>query len=212
MALSDIIEQIRTEIGGRTDLDSVIADQINFAIQETCTFHEFKELQISATAPTNEGQTEYLLPSDLYILHSVKEETVLNRRLIYKDYHSYDETDETITGVPRFYTERNNVLFIFGPAPDDNNGSNYLLKISYWKRHPNLVLSSDALLTPVEWERIIRLRATAYMFTVLDQDEKAAAKHAEADRTLGRIRLPIPTQKERAFSAGLNFGNPYTNR
>jgi hypothetical protein len=206
MALSDIRTQVRIEIGGRQDMDSVIDDQINYALQEFCTMYEFEELQGNATTTTTSGQHTYLLPSDLYVLWYVKEETQNNRQLERKDYNSFHQRDETELGTPSSYAVYAKQLLLFDQVPDDNGGSNYSIRILYWKNHAKLVVDGDAPVTPLEWERGIRMKATAFMFNILDMDEKAAAKQQELDRWLSRIKIPKAAGIEKAKTARLNFG------
>lgn len=204
MALSNIRTQIRTEIGGRTDLNSVIDDQINFAIDEISMLYEFDELWANKTTTTTSGQSAYLLPSDLYVLWSVKEETKLNMELEYKDIRQFDRMDESKTGIPHHYTQYNRQLILFNMVPDNNAGSNYSIRIRYWMKHPNLVQDADTMILPSEWERGVRLQASAFMFGILDMDDKAAAKNQELDRWMTRIRPVWGARKERAKFARVN--------
>lgn len=204
MALIDIREQIRLETGGRTDIDAIIDDQVNFALQEFATMFEFDELWGNATTTTTSGVSHYLLPSDLYVLWLVKEETRLNRELEQKDIRLFDSVDETKTGLPHFFSQYNRQLILFNMVPDDNAGSNYSIRIRYWKRHPQLAQDNDAMVLPYEWERGVRLKATAYTFTILDMDEKAAGKQQELDRWMSRIRLPMGDRQSKNKVARIN--------
>ena len=211
MSLKAIRDQIIVEIGGRTDFNSVIDDQINFALQELATMYDFQELEASATTPTASGQSAYLLPSDLYVLWSVKEETALNKPLERKDIQlGFDNVDETKTGTPHFYGVYNRQLIIFNMVPDDNGGSNYSIRIRYWKRHPKLLVDADEMLLPFEWERGLRLKATAMVFGILDQEEKQAAKQAEFDRWVQRISLPRVESGKKNKLMRANFGRTQT--
>jgi hypothetical protein len=62
MSLQTIRNQVITEIGGRADVDNLIDDQINYAVQEIGTMYPFLELYQTATTTTASGQYEYLLP------------------------------------------------------------------------------------------------------------------------------------------------------
>ena len=208
MTLLTIRNEIITSIGGRTDIDGLIDDQVNYALGELSTMYEFEELETTSTMTTTAAQSEYLLPNDLYVLWAVKEETLRNKPLELKDIRlGYDNVDETKTGVPHLYSQFNKTLILYGMVPDDNDGSNYSIRIRYWKKHALLVNDTDAIVLPNEWVRGVRLKATAFVFGILDMEEKQAAKQAEFDRWLTRIKLPRGSQKERAKAMGMNFGS-----
>ena len=207
MTLLTIRTEIITAIGGRTDVSGLIDDQINFAVQELSSMFEFEELEANATTTTADAQSSYLLPSDLYVLWSVKEETKRNKPLLRKDVRlGFDNVDETKTGVPHLYSQYNRALLIFGQVPDTNAGSNYLLRIRYWQKPAVMANDSDNLILPQEWERGVRLKSAAFVFGLLDMNEKEGAKQQEFDRWLSRIKLPKGAAKEKAKAAGANFG------
>jgi len=208
MTLATIRTETITAIGGRTDVNSLINDQINFAVSELATMYAFEELEGNVTTTTTAAQSAYVLPADLYVLWSVKEETRSNRSLDRKDIQlGFDSIDETKTGAPNFYSIYNKQLILYGQVPDNNSGSNYLIRLRYWKRHATLASDNDALVLPVEWERGVRLKAQAFVFGLLDMEEKQAAKQAEFDRWVTRIKLPKGAGKEKAKRAGMNFGS-----
>jgi len=206
MTLLSIRNEIITAIGGRTDITDLIDDQINYAVSELASMFAFDELHATKTMTTTASQFEYLLPSDLYILWGVKEETRRNKPLEYKDIRNFDNMDETQTGTPYFFSQFNKSLILFGMVPDNNDGSNYLIRIRYWQKHAILVNDNDSLVTPKEWDRGIRLKAQAFVFGLLDMEEKQDRKQKEFDRWLGRIKLPGGARKEKAKAARMNFG------
>lgn len=207
MTLLTIRDETITSIGGRADVDAMIDDQINFAVAELASMFEFEELEASPTTTTTDKQSAYLLPSDLYVLWSVKEETRRNKPLELKDIRlGFDNVDETKTGVPHFYAQYARRLILFGMVPDDNAGSNYSIRLRYWKKHAKLVNDNDDLLLPAEWERGVRLKSQAFVFGILDMEEKQAAKQREFDRWLSRIKLPKGAAKEKAKASRMNFG------
>lgn len=188
--------QIITEIGGRTDVNTVINDQINYAIQELATMYEFPELQTSATCSTQAGQYQYLLPSDYYGLIGVYDETN-DVELTHDNKWSFEMLDEseTDTNGPRSYATFNKRLYVWNAVPAD---SSITLRIDYWAKHGELSSDTDAVTLPREWYRGIRLKASSFVFQILDMDEKAAARQAEFDRWLSRIKLPRSKENESA--------------
>jgi len=204
MSYSTIRTQIQTELGGRTDHNTLINDQINFAYEEVTTTFEIKELQTTAYTTTASGQFKYLLPSDCFALYTVKDETN-NTPLEEADMKSFDDLDETETGTPKKYAQFNTALYLFDSVPDDNSGSNYTIKIRYWKRVPRLSADNDNLLTPNEWEHGIRLLASAYTHFALNNLERAQFRMEDYKRWLVRFTQPKAVEKMKAHKGRIQF-------
>lgn len=197
MSLLTIRNQIITEIGGRTDVNTVIDDQINFAAEEIGTMYPFFELNQTATTTTASGQFEYLLPADLFVLWTVRDATKLKRKLVYKDIQAFDEIDTTLTGQPYNWTQWNKSLLLFNQVPDTNAGSHYSIRIRYWRYVPDLSADGDTHILPARVERGIRLKATAYTLRILNMEEKAGEREQEFDRWVSRMEMPAAgTEKE----------------
>jgi hypothetical protein len=205
MSLATIRTQIQTEIGGRTDVDTVIDDQVNFAVEEIAAMYPWLEFNQSATTPTADGQFEYLLPTDLFVLWSVKEETSLNRRLEQKEIFSFDDFDETKTGTPGNWSQWGNSLIIFNAVPDDNDGSNYSLRIRYWKIPTDLSADGDEHLLASRLERGVRLKATAFTMNILNMEEKAQVREKEFSRWVQSLGLPKQESKKQDKSSHANM-------
>jgi hypothetical protein len=210
MSLLSIRNQVKVEIGGREDIDTVIDDQINFAVQEFGTMYPFLELNETATTPSVSGQFEYPLPTDLFSLWTVKEETKLNSRLVHKDIKSFDDIDETKTGTPHNWSQWKNSLIIFNSVPDDNGGSNYSIRIRYWKLADTMSNNTDALELPARMERGIRLKATAYTMGILNMEEKQQVKEQELQRWLSTMQVPESVTRTEANRAGADFSRRRT--
>jgi hypothetical protein len=202
MSLLTIRNQIITEIGGRDDLDDVIDDQVNYALQEISTMYNFEELETSSTMSCVDGEASYLMPSDLYVLWTVKDETD-NNPLERKEYTTFDKMDETTTGTPKWYATFNKSLILFNKVPDDSTRT---IRIRYWARHGTLADDADTITLPLEWERGVRLKSSCFVFGILDMDEKQAAKQAEFDRWLSRIQLPQAQDTKKNKTSRMNFG------
>jgi hypothetical protein len=127
----------------------------------------------------------------------VKEETTYNRLLIQKDYQEFEDTDETQTGTPSSWCLYKNSVLLFNSVPDDNNGSDYSIRIRYWKLSTTMVNDEDLHDLPARMERGIRLKATAFTMGILNMEEKQMIKEKEFDRWLQRIDLPTAGSKRR---------------
>jgi hypothetical protein len=178
--------QVKTEIGERSDVDDLIDDQYNYAIQELCTMYEHPVLQKSATMTTTANEYFYLLPSDYHGIKGVYDET--NDREIIQapkwSFESVNESTETGENGPRTYAIYNRRLFLWNQIPSVSTIS---IRIDYWARHGELSADGDATLLPLLWHRGARLKATAFTMRILNMDDKAAAREQEFDRWLGRI-------------------------
>lgn len=208
MSLLTIRTQIETELGGRSDQTTMLNAQINFAIEELATMFPFLELAQSATTTTADTQFEYLLPTDLYALWSVKEETLRNGLLEQKDIKNFDMIDETVTGSPSNWAQWGNSLILFNSVPDTNGGSQYLIRIRYWRMVSDLTAEGDNHLLPDSWERGIRLKATAFAMRILNMEEKADSRQQEFDRWLSRIKIPQSIAKQESKNARADMGSP----
>lgn len=183
--------QIIEEIGGRTDVNSIIQDQINFAVQEISTMYEHQELKTSATWPTEADTAEYTIStiaSDYYAPVGVYDETN-DRELEHNEKWHYEEEDETNTGTggPTQYAIYGDSIFIWDQIPEDDS---ITMRLDYWKYHPELTLDTSEILFGLDWNRGVRLLASAYVHRILDMDEKANARQAEFDRWISRKFTP----------------------
>lgn len=206
MALQDMRNQIITEIGSRTDMNTIIDNQINFAVQEIGTNYPFLELNETATTTTVSGQFEYALPTDCFTLWSVKEETKLNRLLTFKDYKEFDMQDESKTGQPTAWTLWKKSVLVFNQVPDDNDSSNYSIRLRYWRLSSTLSNNTDVIDLPARMERGIRLKATGFVFGILQQPEKQTTAEQAYAAWLQNIALPVAGTKQESKRARANLG------
>lgn len=198
MSLSTARTQIQIELGNRTDVNSLIDDQYNYAIQEIATMYEFPVLQLSATTPVVINEYSYLLPTLFYSVIGVYDETN-DRELEHYNKWDFEQTDETQTGpIPANFAIYNALLYIWNKVPD---GTATTLRLDYWSKQGELVYDGDAHVLPYEWERGIRLKTSSFVHRVLDMDTKADQKEAEFDRWVSRIKTPKSQERKRARNA-----------
>ena len=171
---------MKIAVGNRTDIDTVLNDHYNDAVQELCTMYSVKELEKSATTPTVADEWVYLLPADYYGVIGVYDETH-DREIIQDPKWTFETRSESETGEsgPRNYAIYNRRLYLFNPIPSVDT---ITIRIDYSARHAELVLDADAIDLPLDWERGLRLKALAFTFDTLDILDRAAAKHAEFDQ------------------------------
>ena len=104
------------------------------------------------------------------------------------------------------WAQYNNSQFLFNGVPDTNGGSQHLIKIRYWKKTTPLTDDADEHELPDNWERGIRLKATAFTMRILNMEEKADSRQQEFDRWLQRIQLPQGVSKAESKSARAQIG------
>jgi len=203
MTLATIRTQIQTEIGGRTDQNTLIDDNINFAYEEIATTLEIKELQKTAYTTTVDEQYQYLLPSDCYAVFWVKDETN-NDILEEVTMRQFDDLDESETGAAPTKWARwgENSIFIFDPVPDDNTP---VIKIRYWVRVTRLSADGDNHLLPNEFEHGIRLLAASNVHLALNDLERSALRTQDYQRWLIRFETPKSIENKNARKSRLHF-------
>ena len=197
---------IRTELQStvkRTDMDTILDDQINAAIQHLSTRWKLPPLQMVSTVDTVDTEPSILLPSNCFAIFYIRENT--SKKGLLKDaaWPEYLQSDRTGTGTPGRWTRYNQLLYVFGSVP---NGV-YKLEMSWWKRHPLLTADADEHLLMIEWEEAIRLLATEYAFVKLNEHQKAAASRERLTAYLEGRGLGAHTERGHKQNAGFNFGS-----
>lgn len=189
--MSDTLTAIRTEIttalGGRSDLTTLINDQINYAVQEIATMFRFREMNQSATFSTVDGTYVYALPSDFYSIIGVYDETNDHELDHQKKWH-FESIDETDTGErPNYFALFNTNLYIWNSIP----GSTVLtMRLDYQIKHALLVNDNDATLFPNEWNRGVRLLSLTNVLRALGEREAARDNDEVYVRWLGMHETP----------------------
>lgn len=202
MSLTTARTQMQIELGNRTDVNDLIDDQYNYAIQEISTMYEFPVLQLSATCPLVDGEYTYLLPSAFYSIIGVYDETS-NIELDHQNKWDFEQTDETDTGPagPRIYAIYNDLLYLWAKVPDSDAESDVTMRLDYWSKSSEITTDAGTHLLPYEWERGIRLKQASFVFRILDMDAKADSREQEFDRWVSRIKTPKSQERKRARNA-----------
>lgn len=197
---------IRTEIQStvrRDDIDTIVDDQINAAIQHLSTRWDLPPLQAVSTVDTVSGEPSILLPGNCFAIFYVRENTSTKGLLKDASWSEYLKSDRVGTGTPGQWTRYNQLLYIFGAVA---NGA-YEIEMSWWRRHPLLVADADEHLLMVEWEEGIRLLATEYTFVKLNEHQKAAASRERFTAYLEGRGLGAHTERGFKENAGFDFGS-----
>lgn len=196
--LSSVRSQLQVELGGRTDLNSTLDEQYNFALQELCTMWQLKVLEKSATMSTSDTVFQYALPADFHGIIGVFDETN-DREIEQRQKYQFERTDpdDTDSGTlgPRFYSIYNQTIFLWHKVPGTTAIS---IRLDYWAEHPKLTLDADASLVPYSWERGARLKASAYVHRILKMDEFANQREQAYQAWLAVMETPKAKEKKSA--------------
>lgn len=198
---------IRTEVEettGRDDKSSMMNEQINAAIFHLSTRWKFPPLQAVSTVSTVSGEPSILLPLNCFAIFYVRDNTSAKSTLTDSSWEQYLQADRSTSGAgtPGQWCRYNQLLYLFNGIPDGV----YEIEISWWKRHPVLSADTDDHLLMAEWEEGIRLLATEYAFTKLNEYQKAAASRERFNQYMAGRGMGDHTERGYKQNAGFNFG------
>ena len=170
LTLSDMKDEIRSNLGNRTDLDSRLVRFVYFAQDMICRQFEFPELEEKTTDTISQGDTTYTLTSRPRSIRSVRLiDGTLSRKLEYINIGDWDKLlpkpDEWTEERPTHYTYWQNKLE-FWRIPDNT----YTIFIR-WSKWPT-ALSDDSDTSDYEnKDDVIVALATAWAFkSIGDKD------------------------------------------
>ena len=92
----------------------------------------------------------------------------------------------------------------FGVTPSPNQA--YIVKYEYYKKDSELVLYSDQVTIPQEWDYVIINGALKHYYMSRDNTQQAAAWSQEFDKTLNQMRHTLIPKKDNVFTNVVNFG------
>lgn len=183
MNFGELKDKIIFRTGNRTDLNTVISDNINRAYLDISTRQKFTaggkiivmphqftfpQLEVTDTITTANGIQSYPLQSNVIFVFGVKnitDDTPITLKT-FRDFYKY--LYSTTAGDPSSaYVQ--NVTIYFYPVP------NAVKSIRYWykKRPTTLVNNNDPLLLPEEWGEAVFLLSSAMTFFDLLENDKA---------------------------------------
>lgn len=190
------------EMVNRPDLKSFAVDYARSVYLLVCCKVPFPELQVMSTErPTVVGQQSYSI-SDLNlagIMSLRMTYTSTNRRRLKRsDTRVYDALGNVVNGKPATYA-RFGTNLEFMPVPDS---ASYTYRLRYWEK-PTFPVSPDALselvlITPLEWDELLKWETLYRMYTHTEQHDKAMLLVAPVQLP----RQPSP-QKTRQFEMGI---------
>ena len=171
LTLSELEDEIRSNLGGRTDLDSRLSRFINFAQDMICRQYEFPELEQKTTDTVAEGDEVYVLSSRPRSIRSVRIlDGTLSRKLEYIPIRTWDtlipKPDEWTQERPTHYTYYQNKIELWR-IPNDS----YTIVIR-WSKWPAALSDSGDKSDYDNKDDIIIALATAWAFKSLGEKER----------------------------------------
>ncbi len=137
-------------LGNRTDIATWVTDAVKFAYDDLVTSIKIPENQETAFLDLDEGQDTFSLPTDLYTIVDVRNNTD-GERLTPKRIRDYDRLKILTNNKPTNYAWWRNELIII-PA---NDATTRIIRMRYWKRLAALDASTDLSALPREWDEVI---------------------------------------------------------
>jgi len=194
LTLTQMENEIRYNLGGRTDLDSRLVTFLNWAQTEIARQYTFRELQQTDTTKTTvDGQDYIAAPTGIKDLFSIRLlDGTSSRKLIYVPDRTFDalvpKPDEYTEGRPsHFYVWGGN--FYLWRIPDDA----YSTRIRYSSWPTDLSGSGDTS-DLVKLDEALVALATAKAFDSVDADEKKIYRWS--NRARYHINLAIRNDKD----------------
>jgi hypothetical protein len=170
---TELEDEVRYNLGGRTDLDSRLYRFLNFAQTAICRQHDFEELeQLTDDTIFTASTSTYTLTARPRRIHSVRLiDGALSRKLKYVPHRLWDDFIASpaayTTARTSFYTIWQNKLEWFR-IPDDN----YNGKIRWSKWATDFAASSSLTSDLENKDDIIIAFATAWAFRSLGEQDK----------------------------------------
>lgn len=170
---SNLISQIARIVGGESEpnVRAHALDCLN-RVKNELNQHDWRFMKrtqaaitfINGTATYN-LDASYRKPSFAHILDSTGK---LYAEIIYKDdaAFSHQKTAQTDTGLPIYYTLRNEFedgYITVYPIPDSSTATNYQMMVEYFARIPTMADNSDQLSLPEEVLNVLVAGGQAYI-------------------------------------------------
>ncbi len=177
----DIANWVTTTYLKRTDIQSLAIDAAKSAYIVVCSKVPFDQLQTTSsetavsTSTTTHSLTSFTPAVSGIISLRMTYATGQVRRIQRSHVRVFDSLNPTRTGRPTHYAR-------WGTGIEFNclaNTTGYTYRLRYWST-PAITLTNDTtigattLLTPVEWDELMKWETLYRVYTALDEHEKAA--------------------------------------
>jgi hypothetical protein len=194
MTLTQLEDEIRYNLGNRTDLDSRLVTFLNWAQEEIARQYSFRELQdTDTTKPTIDSQDYIVQPTGIKDLLSIRVmDGTSSRKLIYVPERTFDalisKPDEYSEGLPSHYYEWGGNFYLWR-IPDKE----YLTRIKCIK-WPAALSGGGGYSDLLYLDEALCALATAKALDSVDVDEKKIKRWGR--RAGYHINLAIRNDKD----------------
>ncbi|MBW1996420.1 MAG: hypothetical protein JRJ29_00505 [Deltaproteobacteria bacterium] len=176
MTFSELKTQVKNNLGGRTDKDSIIAQMINFAVQQMAKAVNWNDLRQIVTGTTlSSGDHTVSLPSNIRLLTGMRivADGTTNYQIVevidQKEFENkYPDPVPTVSGTPVEATVYGRTIYFDKKADQDYNL--YL----YARVYPTDMSDDDDEPSMTGVDHMIIALATALMYLHLKQPESAS--------------------------------------
>lgn len=181
MIVSDVITRVRRIFGDEAAVQVTDADIIRWVndAQIEIVKHNDGALQKTDFVNLVSGQSQYVMPTDLLILRSLRYKFTSMLSFSALQYKNMQQFDESIdgwdgtnygSGAPQFFTMYEGKVILF-PTPDQSFTAG--LKILYNQKPADVVLTTDALPLPLIYHNTV-LKYCMWQASLLDEDHEPA--------------------------------------
>lgn len=175
LTFTQLQDEVRFSLGGRTDLDSRLGRVLNMAQQRLARMHDFDEFEIISTSPisnTRNNSDKYItLPLKREIYSLVLLNSTSSTKMIQRTPQWWDRIitapEYFSRGVPHSYNVWNNTIELF-PLPD----TTYTLRLRWTKWPTDMSAGADVSDFLRKDEILIEL-TLVYLFRSLGKEEDA---------------------------------------
>ena len=193
-SLLTIRTRVATKVGGKSNIDSLIDENINEAILQVIQEAKPQEMWEDDTFTTTSAQAEYTF-SGISITNAL---AILFARNTTKDYeikhtsyevwnrYKQDTTSSSSLGDPHLWTRYQNGIILFGRIPDSTART---IQWIYLKRPTRLSADADEFPLNDEWKRPVEELAAYLTLRDLNSD-KAELKLGVYQQLMGTRHTP----------------------
>lgn len=216
LTLSQLREEVRTQVGGRRDLNTTTDARVNLAINDGYRYiaqpnvYQHRETQSVGTITLATDDVDYNLTTALaatpQAIHSVyyhRGTTIAaantRTRLVQTDIRKLEET-QFPAGEPREYALFGNDLYIDRRPTATQNGQ--LLRVFYWAPVVALSGTTDTTVLRTEWDEVLIQAATWFLFKRLRMFAEAELAKADLDAAINN-KLDIARAEAEDLTDGL---------
>lgn len=192
--LADFRRRLNQALGDRLQGDEALDDWIQDANYEIPVLSDLEGMKVTGTASTVVDQAEYILPTNLFAILSMRDVTN-DVRLKKMSWENYQLRDPDEKGDPEWYARRDRVFALY-PTPI----AVVTLRLHYEKEPDKLELVGDVTEFPAVYDRALHLVAMRNALLDLGDKERATLFHQSATNYLRS--LPTEADLEANVPAG----------